>query len=207
VDGFAVLPAAITMVAGPQIISAVVLATSGDPRRNSLAFLVGVASAVVFGTLVALGLVETLDLAARQAGGPGSERWIRYLLAGLLVVLAVRAFDTRRTAQTPRWLTGLQTAQPHTALRLGFLLFLAMPTDVVMMLSAAGYLAKNDLGVLHSLPFILATLLLASLPFLAYLLLGKRAETVLPAVRDWMTRDAWAINIAVYLYFIYSLLK
>jgi small neutral amino acid transporter SnatA (MarC family) len=45
-----VLPLAFVMIAGPQIITAVLLATGRDPRRNSLAFLTGAALAITAGT-------------------------------------------------------------------------------------------------------------------------------------------------------------
>lgn len=38
-----VLPLAIVMISGPQILSAIFLATSEEWRRNSLAFVVGAA--------------------------------------------------------------------------------------------------------------------------------------------------------------------
>jgi hypothetical protein len=44
-----VLPLAIVMSAGPQIVTAVFLATSRDARRNSLAFLSSVAVATTIG--------------------------------------------------------------------------------------------------------------------------------------------------------------
>jgi small neutral amino acid transporter SnatA (MarC family) len=44
-DLLAALPMAIVMVAGPQIISAIFLATSDQARRNSVTFLLGVALA------------------------------------------------------------------------------------------------------------------------------------------------------------------
>ena len=42
----AVLPLSVVMVAGPQILSAVFLATSDEWRRNSLAFVVGAAVSI-----------------------------------------------------------------------------------------------------------------------------------------------------------------
>jgi small neutral amino acid transporter SnatA (MarC family) len=53
VNLLAILPLAIVMIAGPQIISAILIATSQDARRNSLAFLAGVALAITAGTMVA----------------------------------------------------------------------------------------------------------------------------------------------------------
>jgi small neutral amino acid transporter SnatA (MarC family) len=48
----AVLPLAIVMSAGPQIVTAVFLATSREARRNSLAFLTSVAVATTIGVTV-----------------------------------------------------------------------------------------------------------------------------------------------------------
>jgi hypothetical protein len=52
-DLLAALPMAIVMVAGPQIISAIFLATSDQARRNSVTFLLGVALATTTGTTIA----------------------------------------------------------------------------------------------------------------------------------------------------------
>jgi high-affinity Fe2+/Pb2+ permease len=47
-----VLPMAVVMSAGPQIVTATFLATSRNPRRNSTAFLAGVALATTIGVTV-----------------------------------------------------------------------------------------------------------------------------------------------------------
>jgi len=39
----AILPLALTMLAGPQIMSAIIFVTSPKPVRNSMAFIIGVA--------------------------------------------------------------------------------------------------------------------------------------------------------------------
>ena len=51
-----------------------------------------------------------------------------------------------------------------------------------------------------------ATLLMA-LPILAYLLLGRRAREAMPGIRDWLTTNAWLVNLVVIVYFIYQLVK
>ncbi len=62
-----ILPMAIVMVAGPQIISAVLLATSLEARRNSLAYISGVAIATALGLTVWYTLSKVLDLARSAA--------------------------------------------------------------------------------------------------------------------------------------------
>ena len=48
----------------------------------------------------------------------------------------------------------------------------------------------------------LVTLLLVALPLIDLLLLGKRAEVLLPKVRDWMTNNSWVISKVVLVFFL-----
>jgi hypothetical protein len=61
--------------------------------------------------------------------------------------------------------------------------------------------------LLDGWPLVAATTLLMALPILAYLLLGHRARHAMPGIRDWLTTNAWLVNIIVIVYFIYQLLK
>ena len=59
--------------------------------------------------------------------------------------------------------------------------------------------------LLHGWPLVAATTLLMALPILAYLLLGRRARQAMPGIRDWLTTNAWVVNLVVIVYFIYEL--
>ena len=61
----AILPLAITMLAGPQIMSAIVFVTSAKPVRTSAAFIIGVALATTAGVTIVFVAVTLL-------GGGGS---------------------------------------------------------------------------------------------------------------------------------------
>jgi small neutral amino acid transporter SnatA (MarC family) len=63
-----VLPLALVMIAGPQIIAAILLATGHDARRNSLAFLTGAALAITAGTMAAYWVTSQLERAAGPSG-------------------------------------------------------------------------------------------------------------------------------------------
>ena len=56
------------------------------------------------------------------------------------------------------------------------------------------------------MPFIVATILIAALPVLSYLLFHRRAERAMPKVRDWMNTHSWLVNIIVYVVFILLIL-
>ena len=57
------------------------------------------------------------------------------------------------------------------------------------------------------MPFIAATILIAALPVLAFLLFRRRAQRVMPKVRDWMNTNSWLVNIIVYVIFILLILS
>jgi threonine/homoserine/homoserine lactone efflux protein len=197
-----VLPLAFVMIAGPQIISAILLATGHDPRRNSLAFLAGAALAVTVGTMVAYWVTSLLEGAAGPSGEGTVKTVIDWLVIVLFLILMARTYLRRKDTRTPRWMGRLQSADPGFSFRLGLLLFLVMPTDVITMFTVGASLTRHGQPWWHSLPFVLVTLLLVGLPLLDLLLLGKRAEVLLPSVRDWMTSNAWAISEIVIVFFL-----
>ena len=45
------------------------------------------------------------------------------------------------------------------------------------------------------------TLLLLGLPLIGLLVLGSRADAVLPKVRDWMSNNAWVVSEVVLVFF------
>jgi hypothetical protein len=196
----AVLPLAIVMSAGPQIVTAVFLATSRAARRNSLAFLASVTAATAIGVTVfyLLGNLVTEQETSDDSG----RTWLDYVIIGLLLFLAMRVFVTRNRSKPPTWMGKLEFATPAFAVKIGFLLYLLMPTDVITTATVGAYLAREDAPLWHALPFILMTVLIAGLPLIALLLMGRRAETVLPGVRSWMNANSWIVSEAVILFFL-----
>jgi hypothetical protein len=201
-----IVPLAITMMAGPQIMTAIVLVTHPEAVRVSLAFLIGVAVAATLGTTIAFLLADRVDLGdASDRGSSGSI--VQFILVGVLVLLALRTYRNRETVEPPKWLGSLQQATPRRALAMGLLLVGLMPTDVASMLTVGVNLAQNDDSLLDAVPFLALTLLIAALPLLTYLLLGRRAREAMPKVRDWMTANSWLVNIIVLGIFIVLILS
>jgi hypothetical protein len=79
---------------------------------------------------------------------------------------------------------------------------LLMPSDIIIMLTVAVNLEQNDLGLVAALPFIGATVLIAALPLLLYLLFYRRAQRLMPQVRDWMNTHSWLVNVIACVIFI-----
>jgi Sap, sulfolipid-1-addressing protein len=191
-----ILPLAITMLAGPQIMTAIILVTTPSPVRVSLSFLVGVAVAATLGTTIYFLLAGTIELGDPSDRG-STGNIIQYVLVGLLFALAIRTYLNRETAQPPNWLGGLLEASPRKALMMGFLLIFVMPTDIASMATVGVNLQHHGDRLTAAVPFLALTLLIAALPLLAYLLLGRRAKEAMPKVRDWMTSTSWLVNMIV----------
>jgi hypothetical protein len=67
-------------------------------------------------------------------------------------------------------------------------------------------LAQQNASLLGAVPFVAATIFIAALPVLSYLLFRRRAQQVMPKVRDWMNTHSWLVNIIVYVVFIVLIL-
>jgi Sap, sulfolipid-1-addressing protein len=200
-----ILPLAITMMAGPQILSAIIFVTSERAVQASLAFVGGVLVATSAGVAVTRGLAALLGDAvsfgnSSDEGSTGSI--IQYVLVGLLILAALKNYLGRETAEPPKWLGRLQTASTKQAFAIALLLILFFPSDALVLLTVGANLEHNDASFWEALPFIGATVLIAALPLLAYVLFHRRAARAMPKVRDWMNSHSWLINIAVCLLFI-----
>ena len=196
----AILPLAITMMAGPQIMSAIIFVTASKPVKVSASFIAGVAIATTVGVAITLAAVSLLgsSVSLGDSSNSGSTgHIIQYLLVGALVALAVKNYLDRETAEPPKWLGALQSADSKKALKTGLLVIGLMPSDIIIMLTVAVNLVQSGAGFLAALPFIGATILVAALPLLLFLLFHKRAQQFMPKVRDWMNETSWLVNIIV----------
>ena len=194
-----ILPLAFVMIAGPQIISSFFLATSERWAANSLAYVAGAAvSITTFATIAYVVASGAKDAAASEHTANRALAWI---ILALLVILIVRVFLTRKTSQPPKWMAKLQGAEPKFAFVLGMLLLGVFPTDILTSVTAGLHVARHDDAWWHLLPFIGLTLLFLAAPSIGVVLLGNRAEVVLPKIRDWMNNNAWEVSEVVLVFF------
>ena len=205
----AVIPLAITMNPGPQIMSALIFITANKPLKLSAYFLAGVVIAVTAGVTLTYTLATVLGNSV-SLGDPSSSgslgKIIQYVLVGLLVLLSIRSYVNRETSEPPRWLGAMQNAKSRTAFVAGLLLLSVFPSDFVVLMTVGINLAQNDASLLAAVPFVATTILIAALPVLSYLLFHRRAVRVMPKVRDWMNTHSWLVNIIVYVIFILLIL-
>jgi hypothetical protein len=205
----AVIPLAITMNAGPQIMSAIIFVTANKPLKLSAYFLGGVVIAVTVGVTITYTLASVLgnSVSLGDSSDSGSlGNIIQYLLVGLLIILSIKSYVSRETSEPPRWLGAMQNAKPRTAFMAGLLLLSVFPSDFVILVTVGINLAQNDASLLAAVPFMAATVFIAALPVLSYLLFRHRAQRAMPKVRDWMNTNSWLVNIIVYVIFIVLIL-
>jgi hypothetical protein len=177
-----VLPLAFVMIAGPQILSAIFLATSENWAKNSAAFVAGVFVAVTLFVTAAYVLVRFVFDAAGSSHETATRRWLDGGILLLLLFAAWHTFHTRKTSKPPKWMGKLEEATPKMSFRLGFLLLGLFPTDIATNIVVGSHLARDSDPWWYCLPFVLVVVLLEALPALFVLLLGKRAEVILPKV-------------------------
>jgi len=197
------------MNAGPQIMSAIIFVTASKPLKPSAYFITGVVIAVTVGTTITYALASMLGngVSLGDSSDSGSlGNIIQYLLVGLLIFLSIRNYVRRETIEPPRWLGALQNAGPRTAFTTGLLLLSVFPSDFVVLMTVGVNLAQHNASLVGAVPFIAATILIAALPVLSYLLFRRRAERAMPTVRDWMNTHSWLVNIIVYVVFIVLIL-
>jgi hypothetical protein len=171
-----ILPLAVTMNAGPQIMSAIIFVTAPKPLKLSAYFLAGVVIAVTGGVTITYTfstlLGNGISLGGSSEGG-SLGNIIQYLLVGLLIFLSIKTFVRRETIEPPRWLGALQNAKPRTAFTTGLVLLSVFPSDFLILVTVGVNLAQNNASLLAAVPFMAATIFIAALPVLAYLLFRR----------------------------------
>jgi threonine/homoserine/homoserine lactone efflux protein len=203
---WAILPLALTMNIGPQIITAIVVLTGTKPVRKSLVYLAGIAIAITV-----LGLAAFLIFGAvNSSGSTGSESTVSqvldYVFAGLLAALGVWVFTQRKKARKPKWMASIQDAGQGRLFVMGLLLYSFFPSDFVVLLTVGQYLSKHKLNFYAIVPFLALTLFIAAVPLLSFLLFRKRAEKAMPRIQEWLDANGWVINEVVIVFFIYMML-
>lgn len=183
-----IIPLAFVMIAGPQILTAIFLATSEDWRGNSAALVGGAAVSIT--AIVTLAFL--LSHGATKQGASGNTLDIIFMV--LLVAAGVHTFLTRKTSKPPKWMGKLEEEKPKGSFKLGFLLLGVFPTDILTSIAVGGSVARHHDPWWHVLPFVLLTLLFLALPSLFVLLLGEKAKKLLPEVRDWMNANSWIVS-------------
>ena len=196
------LPLAFVMIAGPQIISSFFFVTSENWKGTSLAYVAGaLISATAFVT-AAYFITKGAKGGGGDSSGKSSGHVIDFVILALLLFAAVHNFLGRKESEPPKWMGRLQTATPRFGLTLGLLLFGIFPTDLISTVSVGASISRDGHPWAYTLPFVILTGLLVGFPLLLVLVMGRRAEILVPKVRDWMNDNSWVVNEVVLVFFV-----
>jgi hypothetical protein len=95
------------MMVGPQIMSAIIFVTTGNPIQTSLVFIAGVGVATTVGVAIALALQELFDISLGGSdSSTSSGNVVQYVLIGLLVLAALKNWRGRETVERLKRLSG-----------------------------------------------------------------------------------------------------
>lgn len=198
-----ILPLAITMMAGPQILFALLLITSSKPVKFSLAYIAAVGIAATLGVSVMTFIVSSLGaLNPSPTSNSQIGEFVEIGLVILLIIMSIKTYINRKNIQQPKWMSTIESITSKKSFMTGLLLILLMPSDLIVMLTVGTHLFTENLPIIAAAPFLALTLLVAALPLIAYLIFRKRAEFFMPKARDWVANHGALVNIAIYLFFI-----
>ena len=110
-----ILPLAITMVAGPQILASIIFVTSKrDPVKVSLGYLLGMLFAITIFITAVFIIARSFGVSADSSGNaPKKINAFEITLVGLLLIAAFRSYLKRATIKPPKWLGKLQIGRAH----------------------------------------------------------------------------------------------
>ena len=204
-----VLPLAIGVaISVVPVIAIILMLITPRARSNGPAFVAGwVLGLVVVGGLV-LVIANTAGVAT--SSGPSTAAYaIKLALGMLFLLLAVRQWRSRpgpgEQAPAPKWMAALDGFTPVKSLGLGAALSGVNPKNLVLTAAAAMSIAQTGLpggqqaGVL--VVFIVLGTVTVAAPLVAYLVLGRKADSMLNGWREWLTASNAAIMLVLFLVF------
>lgn len=206
-ENIQVIPMAIIMMLGPQILSALFILTGENRVKASLAYILSIFLAASLGTLALMLLIDFFNLGAPTGSGPSTLiTVVKYAVVALLAFGIYKNYRDRNKKITPKWMKVIMAGKPRDNFKLGFFLVYVAPTDLTVMFSVAFYLKIHENNFLDALPFLLTTAFIAALPLLISLVFRKRSEIFLPKANKWLTENSWMVQVFVLALFIYLIL-
>ena len=204
--GVSILPLALTVMLGPQILVAILLVTTKKPVQSSLVYILAVTLTIICTTTLAYFIISISDIhQASHSGNKGSI--LKYILVGLLAFAMIRTFINRKKLTAmPKWMSNITTSSLKRIFVIGVMLIAFVPTDIAMALTVGGFIVHSKGILSDAIPFFSLVALIASIPLLMFLSMGKRGAQNMEKINIWLNSHGWVINMIIYPLFIYLLL-
>src|SRR3954466_15138722 len=189
------LPLAVGVAISPVPVIAVVLMLLAPKAGGTRAgFLLGWIVGIGGVTTAFLLLASTLDLGG--SGQPSTTAsWVKLVLGALLLLLAVRQWQSRpepgAPAKTPGWMAAVDRFTPVKAAGLGVALSAVNPKNLLLCVAAGATIAAGGLsGVQEVLSVVIYTVIAVyalSVPVLVHAVGRKRMAGPLESLHSWLT--------------------
>lgn len=193
-----VVPLALLIAISPIPIVAQILVLFTDaPKLNAAAYLVGFVAGVGAAFALLLGVAQVLDAATAGTDRSALRSWVLIGFGVLLLAAAVRRFARRpREGEEPRmpdWMSRIASLTPSRSVVLGAGVGLLNPKNLLAVVPAAAAVGSSSLGTAESVAaaavFVVVAAVGVSVPLVAAVVMGERADPVLRGWKEWLTRN------------------
>ena len=195
------IPLAAGAIAPVMIMAVILILSAKGGLPKAFSFILGrVLAYTVWGVLL-LALADKLSDDTGEAST--ASLVIKSILGLLLVVKAVRTFvgEDDPDAPPPKWMTALDKASPLALFGIAIVLSIIQVRFVILMMAGTSSIAGAGLSssqvVVAMVFLVLAVIWPQLLPILVYLIMGKKAESVLSSMNVWLTRNQRMVNVVV----------
>lgn len=198
------LPLGAAAIAPVMVVAVILLLSADKGFKKALAFIAGRLLCYGLWAVIFLFVFQSI---AQSAGEPAQiTLWIKIALGVLLVVLAVKNIVRRKKSPgQPKWMAKLDKARPIALFGIGFGLSVVQVRYVVLMLAGATIITAAGLPpgqiVITASALVLLIIWIQLLPLIIYLIMGKKAASVLASLKEWTIRHQNIINFIVLLLF------
>lgn len=200
----AILPLALTVMLGPQILVGMLLITRKDPIKSSLVYTLALISTLILTTYL---YYSVSNITSLHEASIGSRPMVKYFLIALFIFLIIRSIINRnKITEPPKWMQGISTSSLGKIFIIGLCLIAFMPTDIAIAFTVGNLLNSESNSFADALPFFGAVLLISLLPLTIYFSLGTKGPKYLEKVNIWLNTHGYIINVIVLSFFIFLLI-
>ncbi|MFD4351730.1 GAP family protein [Nocardia sp. NPDC058518] len=197
------LPLAVGVAISPiPIVAAILMILSKNAGGAAKGFAAGWVAGILVVTVVVTLLAGSLgDSAAKEPSAVVS--WIKIVLGALLVLLAVKQWQSRSDTAVPAWMQAIDTLTVVKAAGLGALLSGVNPKNLLLCVSAGVAIGSGGLSAGGDIVAIVVFTLIASVTVLAvvlgYALAADKLRPTLDSARQWLQANNHAVMAIVLL--------
>jgi len=196
------LPFALGAIAPTMIGLVIIFLTDTRGVVQSCAFILGKYLFYVFWGLICLDLVDHLSSPGLKVSRNVSESFL--LIAGLLLLtLAVRNFfvEDDPDAPPPKFMTMLAKLGPVKLFGLGIGISIIQPRFIILVLAGTSIIVEAKLSPTENFISLLVLALLMVwpmlIPLVVFLVMGKRRDDAMNAMKSWLLHNQRMINVVV----------